>query len=63
MLIFYFTVCMAIRGDEIKIYNQIIILLLITNRKTESVVLLKHYMELHLLDWLSVQRMTADFKT
>lgn len=54
---------MAIRGDEIKIYNQIIILLLITNRKTESVVLLKRYMELHLLDWLSVQRMTADFKT
>lgn len=53
MLIFHFTVCMAIRGDEIKIYNQIIILLLITNRKTESIVLLKCYMELH-LSWFAI---------
>ena len=44
---FYFTIFVAIQGDKIKIYNQIIILLLITEYKS-SIVLPKCYMDFYL---------------
>ena len=47
MLIFYFTVFVAIGGDKIKIYNQIIILLLISEYKS-SIVLPKCYLDFYL---------------
>lgn len=47
MLIFYFTIFVAIRGDKIQIYNQITILLLITEYKS-SIVLPKCYMDFYL---------------